>query len=287
MKKSNLQNLKKIALILLLTISISCSTNDVIDSSIDESTLQESPDSTELHAKASCDTSFPNLGPGSPQSCSDVSNPNNKGTLDCRTSETYGGYDNISGGWGRYKIIGGTIRYNNTKTRVERFFNTLSRSPNKETVLTGRFRIYDLSDGNTCIIQSHAGGLIKKGVEAGKKNSSAQFLLYARKVTVNGVNKIRLETHVTTNPYTPSGGGRTVTNFKTINYGQEYTFRYETGYNSSNTAFSKIKVGGTEKNIIHNHTTERVYTRYGAYGTSDTGDKTAHIQFKDINHCRD
>lgn len=293
MNKNNLRILKKTSLILLISISISCSKNDEIDSSINESTLEESPDTIELSATGSsnstlliCDTSFPSLGPYTTQACSDASNPHNKGTLDCRTSESYGGYDNMSGGWGRYKIKGGTIRYNNTKTRVERFFNKLTRGVNKKTVLTGRFKIHDLSDGKTCIIQSHAGGTIQSGVEAGKKNSSAQFLLYAKKFRVDGVDKIKLETHVTTNPYTPSGGSRTITHFKTINFGQEYTFKYETGYNSSNTAFSNIRVGGTQKNITHNHTTQRVYTRYGAYGTSDTGDITAHIQFKDIEHCR-
>ncbi|PQJ76561.1 hypothetical protein [Polaribacter glomeratus] len=230
-----------------------------------------------------CDSTFPALGPDAPQSCSDVSTPNNNGKLDCRTSESYGGYDNIGASWGKYKIRGGSTRYNGTKTRVERFFNKLSQENNTNTILTGRFRIYDLSDGNTCIIQSHAGGQIMKGVEAGKTNRSAQFLLYARK----SGSQIVLETHVTTNPYTTdSGGSRTALQLKTINYGQEYTFRYETGYNSSNTAFSFIKVGGTERSITHNHTTQRVYTRYGAYGTSDTGDVTAHIQFKDINLCR-
>lgn len=293
MNKNNLRILKNTSLILLLSISISCSKNDEIDSSINESTLEELPDVTELSATVSsnstpliCDTSFPSLGPNATQTCFDVSNPNNKGTLDCRTDNSYGGYENVSGGWGKYKIKGGTIRYENTKTRVERFFDNLSRSANKKTVLTGKFKIHDLSDGNTCIIQSHAGGVIQKGVEAGNKNSSAQFLLYAKKVRVDGVDKIKLETHVTTNPYTPSGGSRTITHFKTINFSQEYTFKYETGYNIYNTAFSKIRVGGTEKTITHNHTTQRVYTRYGAYGTSDTGDRTAHIQFKDINHCR-
>ncbi len=283
-KRFNLSIVKKLSLILLLGITISCSKNDEIENSLGESNLEElSATESSSATGITCDTSFPNLGPAAPQSCDDVSNPNNKGTLDCRTDSSYGGYSN-SGSWGKYKIIGGSIRYNGTKTRVERFFNTLSRSNNSKTILTGRLRIYDLSDGNTCIIQSHAGGQIVSGVESGQTNRSAQFLLYARK----SGNNIVLETHVTTNPYTTtSGGGRTVTNFKTINYGQEYTFRYETGYNSSNIAFSKIKVGGTETNITHNHTTERVYTRYGAYGTSDTGDVTAHVQFKDINHCRD
>jgi hypothetical protein len=30
-----------------------------------------------------------------------------------------------------------------------------------------------------------------------------------------------------------------------------------------------------------------VYSRYGAYGASDTGDVTAHVEFKDISLCRE
>jgi len=228
---------------------------------------------------------FPNLGPEAPQSCEDVSNPNNKGTLDCRTDASVGGYNNVSNNWGSYKVIGGKIRYNGTKTRVERFFKPISQGINKKTILTGSFRIYDLSDGNTCIMQSHAGGEIIQGAKAGSTNSSAQFLLYAMKTNDN---KIKLEMHVTVDPYTKdSRGSREKQDFITLNYNEEYAFTYETGYDASGIAFSKIKVGDTEKYITHTHTTKRVYTRYGAYGTGDTGDVTAHIEFRDVNLCRE
>ncbi|TBN02932.1 hypothetical protein EYD45_10270 [Hyunsoonleella flava] len=278
------------SLVSLFTIIVSCSSTSDVNEPMTEEPNDDKPDTPENPSNAqNCDdtSDFPNLGPSASQSqsCDDVSIPNNKGTLDCRTDSTVGGYENISAGWGSYKITGGAIRYDGTKTRVERFFKTLSHGTSKKTILSGILKIIDLSDGNTCIIQSHAGGDILSGEEAGSTNKSAQFLVYAMKTSGN---KIKLETHVTINPYTTdTGGGRDVKDFKTLNYNQEYTFVYETGYDASGTAFSKIKIGDTEKLIEHNHTTERVYSRYGAYGTSDSGDVTAHIEFKEISLCRE
>lgn len=277
-------------IILLFVTLVSCSTNS--DKELDkEEIMVEEPedDNTNPNANQVCDDiiDFPNLGPSAlnSQSCNDVSNPNNQGTLDCRTDTTIGGYENLANNWGSYKIIGGEIRYDGTRTRVERFFKTISQGNSKKTILTGKLKIIDLSDGNTCIIQSHAGGDIIKGEEKGSTNKSAQFLLYAKKTNNN---KIQLETHITINPYTTNtGGSRIVKNFKTLNYNIEYTFVYETGYDEVGVAYSKIKIDDTENYIEHNHTTQRVYTRYGAYGTSDTGDVTAHIEFKDINLCRE
>ncbi|TNJ44986.1 hypothetical protein KFZ70_12055 [Tamlana fucoidanivorans] len=287
--KNKLQLIGKNGLILFLTLLMSCSNNSESQSEKEKTIIEESKDdNSNTTANQVCDevSDFPNLGPSASQSqsCKDVSTPNNQGTLDCRTDNTVGGYENLANGWGSYKITGGEIRYDGTRTRVERFFKTISHGTNKNTNLTGTLKIVDLSDGNTCIIQSHADGDILKGEEAGSTNRSAQFLLYAKKSS----DKIQLETHVTINPYTTdTGGERDVKNLKTINYNQEYAFAYETGYDVNGTAFSKITVGDTETYITHNHTTERVYTRYGAYGTSDTGDVTAHIEFKDVNLCRE
>lgn len=293
--KNKLQILGFTGFILFVSLIVSCSSDLETELEIepekeeikdDNPTPPENPNTNQV-----CDiaSDYPNLGPGSPQSCPDVSEPNNKGTLDCRTNEATGGYANSGESWGSYKITGGTVRYNGTKTRVERFFKTISQGINKKTILTGSLKIIDLSDGNTCIIQSHAGGNIIKGKEAGSTNRSAQFLVYAMKTTSN---KIKLETHVTNNPYTTDtgtdgNGDRDRQEFKILNYNQEYDFIYETGYDADGVAFSKIKIGDTEKYITHNHTTERVYSRYGAYGTSDTGDLTAHVEFKDVNLCRE
>ncbi|MFG6686796.1 hypothetical protein ACGK9U_09460 [Mariniflexile sp. HNIBRBA6329] len=287
--KNKLQLISKCGFLLYLTLLSSCSTHSENEPDKEETLIEEPEnDNSNPPTNQDCDdvSDFPNLGPSASQSqsCEDVANPNNQGTLDCRTDNTVGGYENLANGWGSYKITGGEIRYDGTRTRVERFFKTISQGTSKETILTGTFKITDLSDGNTCIIQSHAGGDIIKGEEAGSTNRSAQFLLYAKK---SSDDKIQLETHVTINPYTTdTGGGRDVKNFKTLNYDQEYNFVYETGYDADGTAFSKIKVSDTEAYIKHTHTTEGVYTRYGAYGTSDTGDVTAHIEFKDVNLCR-
>ena len=284
-----IQLIGKNGLILFLALLMSCSSDSENESEKEETMIEEpKDDNSNPTPNQICDgvSNFPNLGPSASQSqsCNDVSSPNNQGTLDCRTDNTVGGYENLSNDWGSYKITGGEIRYDGTRTRVERFFKTISQGTNKNTILTGTLKIVDLSDGNTCIIQSHAGGNILKGEEAGSTNRSAQFLLYAKKSS----DKIQLETHITINPYTTdTGGGRDVKKFKILNYNQEYTFVYETGYDSDGTAFSKIIVGDTETYIEHNHTSERVYTRYGAYGTSDTGDVTAHIEFKEVNLCRE
>ncbi|AUS06292.1 hypothetical protein [Pseudotamlana carrageenivorans] len=284
-----LQIIAKSRLILYLALFFSCSTHSENETDKEKTMVEEQKlENSNSTTIQDCDevSDFPNLGPSASQSqtCDDIANPNNKGTLDCRTDNAFGGYQNLDNIWGSYKITGSEIRYEGTRTRVERFFKTILHDTNKKTILTGTLKIIDLSDGNTCIIQSHAGGDIIKGEEAGRANRSAQFLLYAKK---SSNNKIQLETHVTINPYTTdTGGSRDVKNFKTLNYNQEYTFIYETGYDATGTAFSKIKIGDTETYFTHNHTTERVYTRYGAYGTGDSGDVTAHVAFKDVNLCR-
>ncbi len=275
-------------IIILCSLVIACSSESDTDEQMIEEPKDDKPDVPE-NPQQDCDeqSDFPNLGPSASQSqsCDDVSNPNNQGTLDCRTDNTVGGYENLDNDWGSYKITGGEIRYDGTRTRVERFFKTISQGTSKKTILTGTLKIVDLSDGETCIIQSHAGGDILKGEEVGSENRSAQFLLYASKTSDN---KIKLVNHVTINPYTTeTGGARDRQEFKTLDFNKEYDFVYETGYDETGTAFSKIKVGNTETYIEHNHTTERVYTRYGAYGTSDTGDVTAHIEFKAVSLCRE
>ncbi len=288
--KNKLQLIGKSGFILYLALLVSCSSDSESESEKEETMIEEpEDDNSNPTSNQVCDdtSDFPNLGPSASQSqsCNDVSNPNNQGTLDCRTDNTVGGYENLANGWGSYKITGGEIRYDGTKTRVERFFKTISQGISKKTILTGTLKIVDLSDGNTCIIQSHAGGDILKGEEAGSTNRSAQFLVYAKKTTDN---RIKLETHVTTNPYTTdTGGARDVQDFKTLNYNEAYPFVYETGYDDKGTAFSKLKIGETEKHVEHTHTTERVYSRYGAYGTSDDGDVTAHVEFKNVELCRE
>ena len=276
-------------LILIVSLAVACSSDSNEEDQLFEEPKKESPTDHETPIiPQTCDATsdFPNLGPSASQSqsCDDVSNPNNQGTLDCRTDNTIGGYENLGNDWGSYKITGGEIRYDGTRTRVERFFKNMNQGKNKKTILSGSLKIIDLSDGNTCIIQSHAGGEILKGEEIGNTNRSAQFLLYAKK---GSGNTVQLQTHTTINPYTTeTGGARDVKNFATLNYNQEYTFIYETGYDADGIAFSKIKIGSTEKHIKHTHTTERVYSRYGAYGTGDSGDVTAHVEFKDIALCR-
>ena len=184
-------------LILIVSLAVACSSDSNEEDQLFEEPKKESPTDNETPIiPQTCDATsdFPNLGPSASQSqsCDDVSNPNNQGTLDCRTDNTIGGYENLGNDWGSYKITGGEIRYDGTRTRVERFFKTISQGTSKKTIFTGTLKIVDLSDGETCIIQSHAGGDILKGEEVGSENRSAQFLLYASKTSDN---KIKLVNH--------------------------------------------------------------------------------------------
>lgn len=243
------------------------------------------------------ETSFPNLGPSasSTQTCTDVSNPLNTGTLDCRTD--VGGYSQqsatVNGGsvtYGVYTIKGSTRRYDGTKTRVERSFNDVDRGVNKSTKFTAKFVIDDLSDGNTCIVQAHATGRIVAGEKTGQTARSAVFLLYAKKTS--NANIYELEVHESTTPYTTTtGGGRTRTFFRNVTKGEEYTMEYTTGYDVNRNAFSIIKVfknsaDSETTTLNHTYTTESVYTRYGAYGANDTNDQTAKLKFRNTSFCR-
>ncbi|WP_298551384.1 hypothetical protein [uncultured Algibacter sp.] len=163
--KNKPQLIGKSVLFLFLALLMSCSTDSENKVEKEETIIEEAEDdSSNPTPNQVCDevSDFPKLGPSASQSqsCDDISNPNNQGTLDCRTDNTVGGYENLTNGWGSYKITGGEIRYDGTRTRVERFFKTISQGISKKTILIGTLKIVDLSGGNTCIIQSHAGGNI-------------------------------------------------------------------------------------------------------------------------------
>lgn len=253
-----------------------------------------------FHAYAqNCEeSSFPKLGPSAlrGKTCNDIANPSNLGTLDCRTDD--GGYSEqqvrLNNGqqvtYGVYRITGSTKRYDGTRTRVERSFNTVKRAANMASVFTAKFAIDDLSDGNTCIIQSHAGGEILSGLRTGQDARSAVFLLYAKKTSNSNVYE--LELHESTVPFTTANRGeRTRTFFRNIDKGIEYNIEYTTGYDLSNDAYTKVTVFRTTQDtetavLRHTYTTEDVNTRYGAYETSDSNDLTATIKYRDTRFCR-
>lgn len=256
-------------------------------------------DSVQVLTAQNCnETSFPDLGPGAlrGKTCNDILDPINIGTLDCRTDR--GGYTQqnatLTNGsratYGVYSVTGGTQRYDGTRTRVERFFNTLTRGVNKSSTFSTKFIIDDLSDGNTCIVQSHANGEILAGQKIGQEARSAVFLLYAKKT--DNANIFELEVHESTTPYTTTtGGARTRTFFRNVIKGTEYTMDYTTGYNETNDAFSIITVfrdpaDSESDTLMHTYTTEDVVTRYGAYGTGDFNDVTAELRFRDAKFCR-
>ena len=202
-----------------------------------------------MHSQRCEESSYPRLGPSAlrGKSCNDIANPSNIGTLDCRTDD--GGYSEqqvrLNNGeqvtYGVYRITGSTKRYDGTRTRVERSFNTVKREANMASVFTAKFAIDDLSDGNTCIIQSHAGGEILSGLRTGQDARSAVFLLYAKKTSNSNVYE--LELHESTVPFTTSmRGERTRTFFRNIDKGVEYNIEYTTGYDASSDAYTTVKV---------------------------------------------
>ena len=280
--------LKKVSAILLISIAMSCS-NEELETPLLNTTNNETLNTT---ARTSCtESSFPNLGPGATRGqvtgCNDVRSPNNIGTLDCRSES--GGYSN-SGPYGRYEINGSANRFDGTRTRVERFFNNVPRKSNTSSRLSYRFIIDDLSDDQTCIVQAHATGEILAGDRIGQTARSAVFLLYATKS--NNPDVYNLHIHESTTPFTNlNRGTRTVTFFRSIRKGVEYNLTYRTGYNENNNAFSAIRVYRGEdsrfRNLNHNYTSESVTTRYGAYEASDSGaDRSVSIRIRDTRFCR-
>ena len=272
---------------------ISTEANNNTDVSNDNQDTIEIDNNTDVAMEGiNCsESSFPNLGPGATRGqvvgCEDVTMPNNIGTLDCRSES--GGYSN-SGLYGKYEINGSNKRFDGTRTRVERFFNRVSRNRNTSSELSYQFIIDDLSDDQTCIVQSHATGQILAGERVGQTARSAVFLLYATKT--NDPNEYSLHVHESTIPFTSQNRGvRTITFLRNIKKGVEYNLTYRTGYNESNNAFSTIRVfrgaDSQSMNLNHSYTSESVTTRYGAYEASDSGtDRSVSIRIRNTNFCR-
>lgn len=300
--KFKLSNYIKLGVSLSLSIMTFSCTTESADTTTEETIVFENGS---LSAKRTgCnETSFPKLGPkaksGQVRGCNDVSNPNNIGTLDCRSTE--GGYANVRGGYGRYKIKGSTKRFDGTRTRVERFFSSVPRGKNNSATLNYEFIIDKVSSGSTCIVQAHAEGKILAGFRKGQQATSAVFLLYVRKsLDKNGKQRrdaknreiYTLESHESTSPYTTQNrGARTKKFFRNITQGIPYKLTYKTGYNNSNKAVSSLVVSGggntISKTFRHTYTTESVVSRYGAYEACDTcSDDEFQIRIKNTKLCR-
>lgn len=302
-KKITFTNSIKLGITLTLGIITFSCTSESADVTSEESVAFENGS---LSAKSTgCnETSFPELGPkaksGQVEGCNDASNPNNIGTLDCRSIE--GGYANVGGGYGRYNIKGSTTRFDGTRTRVERFFNSVPRGKNNSATLNYQFIVDKVSSGNTCIVQAHAQGEILEGLRKGQDARSAVFLLYVKKsLDRNGRHRrdarnreiYTLESHESTTPYTSQNrGARTKKFFRNITQGVPYKLTYKTGYNNSNKAESRLVVsgGGNTKSetFRHSFTTESVVSRYGAYEACDScSDDEFQIRIKNTELCRE
>lgn len=301
-KQFKLLVFRRLTLSLLLCGTLSC-TPEGSESELQETDFQNTAQTPfNISARSSCnETSFPSLGPGATRGqvrgCNDAANPNNIGTLDCRSAE--GGYANVGAGFGRYRITGSTARFDGTRTRVERFFNSLRHDDDASTTLNYSFIIDNLSSGLTCIVQAHATGEILSANSnnqdrVGQDARSAVFLLYARQTGRRDNNNrelYNLEVHESTTPFTNvSRGNRTRTFFRQITQGVEYNLSYETGYEDGD-AFSKIRVyrgnDSRSRTLNHTYTSEAVVTRYGAYEACDVcEDDMVQIRIRNTQLCR-
>jgi hypothetical protein len=298
--KHIIPKLTKVGLVLSVCFSLSCSENRINEDS-EELELQSN---LSLSAKSSCnEKSFPKLGPsaakGQVSGCDDEENPINIGTLDCRSPHDFGGYKNDKG-YGRYRITGDNQKFDGTRTRVERFFNSLSLKKEASTILSYTFIMDEVSSGATCIVQAHAVGEIVDGLKKEKTARSAVFLLYVSKTNrkdKRGKEIYELNMHESTIPFTTDTGSagagkRTVTPLRNITQGVEYKLTYEAGYDKNSMAFSEITVSGggnTEsKRLQHSFTAEAMTTRYGLYESCDScSDNEVQIRIKDTKMCRE
>ncbi|WP_299012533.1 hypothetical protein [uncultured Polaribacter sp.] len=302
--KKTITTFFKLSVIFTLFIATSCSNEGEVieDQSLEvENTDFESP---ELLARTTCnETSFPNLGPGAASGqasgCNDSSNPNNIGTLDCRSSASFGGYANVGGGFGRYRLTGSTDRFDGTRTRVERFFNRVNRGRNKSTTLSYEFRVDEVSSGRTCIVQVHAEGEIKEGLREGRTARSAVFLLYIKKANRRdrqGREVYTAEISESTVPFVTGSNGsgtRTTTFLRNITQGIRYNLTCKTGYDNSSSQLAESTVtisgGGNTRSrtMEHTYTAEAATTRYGAYEACDTcSDDRFQIRIRNVDFCR-
>lgn len=317
MKKSKSHNLLlKFSVVFVLIISMSCSSSDdggnLLENNDDTGQVEEeTPPVTETPTpepepepmppmvSENCqESSFPNLGPRalSAQTCTEnTASTLNIGTLDCRSTADFGGYQE-TGGYGRYRITGSLDRFDGTRTRVERFFNRLARNTSTSSTLHYNFIIDNVSSGLSCIVQSHATGEILAGADVGKQAASAVFLLYVGKTNTtdaNGNEIYELQTHESTKPFTTEGRGeRTRVTLGNITQGVEYNLSYETGYDNDKNAFSIITISLGDKILLtstlnHTYTTEAVTTRYGAYEACDVcEDDQFQIRIRNVSLCR-
>lgn len=295
----------KLSVVLTLFIVTSCSNEEELFENqgleLESTDLKTTPI---LMAATSCnETSFPNLGPGATSGqasgCNDSSNPNNIGTLDCRSSASFGGYANVGGSFGRYRLTGSTARFDGTRTRVERFFNRVNRGSNKSSTLNYDFIIDEVSSGRTCIVQVHAEGEIKQGLRVGRDARSAVFLLYIKKANRRDSQNREIyiaEISESTVPFVsgPNGSGtRTTTFLRNITQGISYNLTCETGYDNSSMqlAESTVAISGggntVSRTLEHTYTAEGATTRYGAYEACDIcSDDRFQIRIRNVDFCR-
>ena len=232
------------------------------------------------------------------QTCNDDPKPVNTGKLDCRVTGI-GGYTQSpftfpSGTkvmYGVYKLEGGTKRYPDTKTRVERYFVNLARGANKVYNFKCTFQINDLSDSETNFAQAHHGGLVRSGTKKNETATSAIYGVQAVKNATSGKSDIIFsESDIAYT--TASSGHRKTTNLITLDNNIDYTMEIKAGYNASSNFVVNIKIFKTSKTsesvsktFTYLYGSDTTYLRYGSYVANDTGDKTSEIRFRGVTYC--
>lgn len=301
---TNMQKLLTNALSALLMLSLAFFTFSCSEELLDQSDAAPTADVVFESKAQSCGTNDFNApaGPSSVQSCSDLSAPINVGVLDCRATtprrQATAGYREF-GGRGVYTIYGGYTTDTRRSVRIERRFPNYARGRSKYATFTARFRVDDISKGHTYIAQTHGSKNVVGGTCNGKKHTSAMYLLRIEPKP-GSTTQYDVFIEETTVPYTQEGGtgctgdrtGRRrepESYFRTLNLGQEYTLRVDTGYDSNQNAFTNIKIGGSTYRIAHKFNTQEMYFRYGAYSAYKSGtnvaDRKVVVRFKDTRYC--
>ncbi|WP_158837770.1 hypothetical protein [Polaribacter sp. L3A8] len=303
-KQQNLKYVKKLLIVLLVSTVMGCSSEDDSESTLQDVASDENQellyDLENLTSATNCnETRFPSLGDDAlaGNACSDITNPVNIGTLDCRTN--VGGYSHqtvtLANGsrrtYGVYSLTGSSSRYPTTKCRVERSFQPVTRGVNKNIRFTSRIILDDLSNSETNFAQVHSQGKIMDGLRKGEIAASAIFGVQAVKTSNPNLYKVTVSHSV--EPFTDQRSGRRTTSFlKNLVKGREYILNVTTGYSSKNKHFSIIKISeangtGTKSvTLSHTYTAEKATLRYGGYVASDSGDTTAKIRFRNTKLCR-
>ena len=232
MKK--IKSLKILVLFLCLTLSYSCSNEELFDEDDSTNEILKTKDADDLLARSE-----------------------GRGTLDDRCSvrnEVNRTIGNKT--YKRYEIVPGTSTDPNNSVRIERYYRLINKVRNRKATFQATYRINRVDNSHTYIAQSHSSTpgstLGPKYLIRAEPNGSNKFNLYRENILFNGG--------------TQSNGGRDFNFLGTVSKDVDFTLKIVTGYNSSTKAFNRVYINGSDKGAkTHSRTDTTMRFRYGAY----------------------